>query len=159
MAPGDPACVCLSVFVCWSRVLYLNIQSIIRHVSKKSERRIFQSKHELFYQQSTCLCWKDCPSFMPELPFWNVPFPLSLNVQMHHNAPAHYLHFWLPLPAFLCCKVSHPTSTPPPSLSPPLLCGCQQSQQCLDPNIYERSALISLGQEQHKGSNQRHKLS
>ncbi len=86
-------------------------------------------------------------------------FPL--NAQMRHLPFTHHLQFWLPLPCLLCFE---DPSSPPPSLLtlPPQLqstsVGAKQSQQWLDPGTYERSSLISLGQEQHKGSNQRHKL-
>lgn len=45
---------------------------------------------------------------------------------------------------------------PPPSCRSSSPQPARQSQQWLDPGIYERSSLISLGQERHKGGNQRH---
>lgn len=94
-----------------------------------------------------------------------------LNAQIHPIPFTHHLQCWLPLPFRLCFEAPPPPpypfpTAPPhhpgPSPSPPHLhttsVGAKQSQQWLDPGIYERSSLISLGQEQHTGSNQRHKL-
>lgn len=54
------------------------------------------------------------------------------------------------------CPVFYVLKQPPFHHHPISSVGAKQSQQWLDPGTYERSSLISLGQEQHKGSNQRH---
>ena len=71
-----------------------------------------------------------------------------------------------PSPLHLLSSILTSSASPSLFLNPPpaphqlqtTSVGAKQSQQWLDPGTYERSSLISFGQEQHKGSNQRHKL-
>lgn len=53
---------------------------------------------------------------------------------------------------FLCLALNVLKSTPLPRHLQTISVGAKQSQRCLDPGAYERSSLISLGQELHQGS-------
>lgn len=83
----------------------------------------------------------------PDPTFFPFAFPFFFKCTNTQPPSNHRLQFWVALPCPRCLG-AHPLPRHLQTIS----VGAKQSQQWLDPGTYERSSLISHGQELHKGS-------